>query len=56
MSSNVELVNAARSGDLKKVDELLLAGADVDGFDDLGRTALIRAVMGGHREVGTLIY
>jgi ankyrin repeat protein len=45
------LFKAARAGDIKKVQELLRAGADVDERTDDSQTPLLLAARRGHREV-----
>lgn len=46
-----ELVEAATAGDLERVEALLDRGADVDGRDATGRTAVTAAAYGGHAGV-----
>ena len=48
---NENLLFAASSGDNKKVEELLDAGADIDFFDNLSMSALHYAVEGAHRQL-----
>lgn len=38
-------VRAARQGDFRRLEDLLAAGADIDGRDASGETALLRAVL-----------
>ncbi|MCE5231121.1 ankyrin repeat domain-containing protein [bacterium] len=45
------LLFAAKSGDLKAVQDLLKKGADVKTRDDQGETALHLAVNGGHQDI-----
>jgi len=45
------LLFAAGSGDHKKVEELLDAGADIHFFDELSKSALHYAVEGAHRQL-----
>jgi len=46
-----ELMFAAESGDVFKLNALLAEGIDVNAADERGRTALFRAVQLGHLEV-----
>lgn len=48
---NEELFEAAVTGDVKKVDELIHAGADVNTKDRWNETPLFPAVRNGHTEV-----
>lgn len=48
---NEDLVLAASHGDNKTVEELLNAGADINFFDELSKTALHYAVEGGHKRL-----
>lgn len=48
---NEELLFAAGTGDNKTVEELLGAGADINFFDELSRSALHYAVEGAHRQL-----
>lgn len=48
---NMALLDAAYEGDLKKVRNLLEAGAEVNAKDEDGYTALIRASSGGDIEI-----
>lgn len=48
---NEDLLFAAESGDHKRVEELLDAGADIHLFDELSKSALHYAVEGGHRRL-----
>ncbi len=48
---NEELIQATVSGNTKTVKNLLEAGADVNGANKYGNTALILAVMYGHTEI-----
>lgn len=52
---NEDLLFAAGSGDYKTVEELLDAGADIDFFDELNRSALHYAVEGAHRRLVHLL-
>ncbi|MFM6122711.1 MAG: ankyrin repeat domain-containing protein, partial [Sphaerospermopsis kisseleviana] len=45
------LLNAAKSGDIKRVGELLATGANVDGCDRNGTTALMFAANLGYTEI-----
>jgi len=49
------LINAAKEGDLKQVQELVDKGADVDAKNDYGKTALMEAADKGHLEVVKLL-
>ena len=46
---------AARQGDIKKLQTRLRKGVDVDTRDDKGRTALYYAARGGHRTLVKLL-
>ncbi|WP_051279608.1 ankyrin repeat domain-containing protein [Hellea balneolensis] len=48
---NEDLLFAAGSGDHKKVEELLDAGANIHFFDELSKSALHYAVQGAHRQL-----
>lgn len=50
-SAEQELIAAARSGDLSKVDALLVRGTEPDSTDQHGHTPLALAVIYGHEEV-----
>jgi ankyrin repeat protein len=50
-----ELIAAARAGDADEVRALLDRGADVDGRDANGATALVAAAYGNHVEVARLL-
>lgn len=50
-----KLHEAAKSGDIKKVQELIDSGEDVDARDSIGTTPLHRAAMEGHAEVSDLL-
>ena len=43
-----QLIEAAKSGDVERVEQALAAGADVDSRDAAGATALMFAAHGGH--------
>ena len=49
------LHRAAKAGDIEVLSALLAAGADVDGRDDRGWTALMHAVNEGHGPVTELL-
>ena len=49
------LLDAARKGDLKQVEKLLDAGADVNQLDNTGFTALHWAAMTNRQEVAKLL-
>jgi hypothetical protein len=51
-----DLAEAAKEGDVDKVQALLGEGAEADGSDDWGATALHLAVKGGHTEVETAYF
>ncbi len=53
--ANKALMEAARRGDIRKVDAALLAGADVNYADEHGNTALTYASDGGHEEIVRLL-
>ena len=46
-----QLIEAARNGQTEKVQALLESGADVDGKNNSGWTALIYAALLGHTDV-----
>lgn len=48
---NEDLLFAAGSGDHKRVEELLDAGANIHFFDELSKSALHYAVEGAHRQL-----
>ena len=50
-SQDVQLLVAARHGDLKEVQKLIAKGADVNMADDNGVTPLIFAAMAGKTDV-----
>ena len=50
-----ELAETCKQGDLQAAQSLLQAGANKDLPDDYGNTALMFAVMGGHREIARLL-
>ncbi len=50
-----ELVAAAQSGEAARVRDLLRGGAEVDGRDAFGQTALMLAAQEGHLEVVRLL-
>ena len=49
------LINAAKEGDLKQVQELLDQGAEVDAKNENGITALMEAYGNGHMEIMQLL-
>jgi serine/threonine protein kinase/GTPase SAR1 family protein len=49
------LIGAAIAGDEAKAEHLLAAGADVDGVNENGTTALCRAARGGHEALVALL-
>ena len=51
MSLTLELYDSAEDGNLDRVCALLQRGANVNGLDDFGRTALMAASMFGHDDV-----
>ena len=58
MGNNNSLLDASRTGDLKKVSEILGKIKSVDNFsikDEKGRTALILSSLFGHKEIVELI-
>ena len=50
-----DLLSAAREGDLATVERLLAEGADINGVDRYGSTALAGAAVNGHLEVVRLL-
>jgi hypothetical protein len=50
-ASKASLVEAARAGDSARVKALIAGGADVNGRDSQGRTALLRGVQAGSATV-----
>ena len=48
---NEDLIKAAKSGQIDKVQALLDTGADVNAKDDLGKTALMVAAKQGHNDI-----
>lgn len=50
-----ELLDAACTGDVRRVEELLRAGADVAAADQNGETSLMGAVENGHEAVVRLL-
>ncbi len=44
----MQLIKAAKSGNLLQFKRLLKKGAAIDGKDEMGITALISAAMAGH--------
>mgnify|MGYP003122497466 CR=1 FL=1 len=52
---NEELIEFAKSGNLKKVKECLNNGADIDHKNINGETALMWASWRGHLEVGEFL-
>ena len=57
MASNwdILLIQAARQGNLARVQALLSQGANVNATDVQNTTALIYAVQGGHREIVAIL-
>ncbi|MDJ0565930.1 MAG: ankyrin repeat domain-containing protein, partial [Microcystis sp. M49629_WE12] len=57
MASNwdILLIQAARQGNLARVQALLSQGANVNATDGQNTTALIYAVQGGHREIVAIL-
>jgi hypothetical protein len=51
IDSSLELINAAKEGDLKKLQELIKSGAQVNDRDGFGDTAMIYAVNGGNLDM-----
>ena len=52
---NKQLLDAARSGDLKTVKNCLYYGADIEAQDNDGLTSLMRASANGHIEIAQLL-
>jgi len=52
---DVLLIRAARSGDIKRVQALLAAGADANTSDHDGTTALMFAALAGYTEIVRLL-
>ena len=51
LNSSLELINASMNGNLLKVKDLLIRGADVNSVDEQGKTAVSYAVENGHFKV-----
>lgn len=49
------LIEAAKEGDLKQVQEILEQGADINAKNNEGNTALAMASFGGHIETVKLL-
>ena len=49
------LNKAVQSGDMRQVERLLEAGADVNGYDFLRQTPLLFAVVGNHQDIVELL-
>ena len=54
-SDGLELIQAARRGDVAKVTSLLANGTDVNAKDNYGETALMKASILGHSEILQLL-
>ena len=52
---NDELIRSAKDGDIEKVKQLIVQGADVNAKDVSGKTALLWAAWYGHTEVVKLL-
>jgi len=55
LANSGELLDAARAGDVPAVERLLAAGADIDGTDRYGSTALAAASVNGHLGIVQLL-
>ena len=53
--TNMQLIDAAKEGNLRKVKRAYLGGASVRAKDEHGKTALMYAEEGGHTEVVTAL-
>ena len=53
--TNMQLIDAAKEGNFRKVKKAYLGGASVKAKDKHGKTALMYAEEGGHTEIATVL-